>query len=218
MQQKYGVSNNWFQISMNFDTKNSYHCLMQYKKQTDNNIKKGKWTLSEDLQLIISYKVYGDKNWALISKSVPNRTDVQCRERFWNILDPRINHSEWTQEEDERLKRAYEQHPDKWSKIALMVGSRTDNQCSRRWNKIHGKKRTNTKRPRKPSKVERPTVMEITEESKENKEKGSDKKRVKKLERKGNDDKQLVKTKSVKKKTVGYDNEKVFSIQKLSNY
>lgn len=60
--------------------------------------------------------------------------------------------------------------------------------------------------------------MEITEESKENKEKGSDKKRVKKLERKGNDDKQLVKTKSVKKKTVGYDNEKVFSIQKLSNY
>lgn len=82
MQQKYGVSNNWFQISMNFDTKNSYHCLMQYKKQTDNNIKKGKWTLSEDLQLIISYKVYGDKNWALISKSVPNRTDVQCRERF----------------------------------------------------------------------------------------------------------------------------------------
>lgn len=61
-------------------------------------------------------------------------------------------------------------------------------------------------------------MMEITEESKENTEKGSDKKRVKKSERKGNDYKQLVKTKSVKKKTVGYDNEKVFSIQKLSNY
>ena len=36
---KHGTKNNWFQISMNFDTKNSYNWFMQYKKLIDNNIK-----------------------------------------------------------------------------------------------------------------------------------------------------------------------------------
>jgi len=31
MIKKYGTKNNWFQISMNFDTKNSYQCIIQYK-------------------------------------------------------------------------------------------------------------------------------------------------------------------------------------------
>lgn len=65
---KHGVRNKWFQLSMNFDTKNSYNCFMQYKKLTDNRIKKGKWSLLEDLQLVISMKVIGDKNWAMVSK------------------------------------------------------------------------------------------------------------------------------------------------------
>ena len=87
---KYG-DKNWFQISMNYDTKNSYQCLMQYKKlessvlkpsdipnsiqnsdleQVDNPyiVKKGKWSLIEDIQLMISLKVFGAKNWAMIAK------------------------------------------------------------------------------------------------------------------------------------------------------
>ena len=39
MVHKHGSKSNWFQISMNFDTKNSYNCFLQYKKLIDNNIK-----------------------------------------------------------------------------------------------------------------------------------------------------------------------------------
>ncbi|CAI2365349.1 unnamed protein product [Moneuplotes crassus] len=137
---KYGERTNWFQISMNFDNKNSYHCFLEYKKMQDNNIKKGKWSVEEDIRLSVSLKVYGEKNWALIAKSVPNRTDVQCRERYCNILDPRIHHSDWTEEEDERLRNAYEINPDKWSKIATSVSTRTDNQCRRRWTMLNNTK------------------------------------------------------------------------------
>lgn len=80
------------------------------------------------MQLLASMKVHGDKNWALIAKSVQNRTDVQCRERYCNILDPNINHSDWTEEEDEKMRVAFGQYPNKWSKIAKCISTRTDNQ------------------------------------------------------------------------------------------
>jgi len=99
-------------------------------------------------------------NWALIAKCVPNRTDVQCRERYWNILDPRINHSEWTLEEDGKLKTAYEKNPDKWSMIATSVGSRTDNQCRRRWNMLSGKR---VKRARKTKTIKSKQAKETEE-------------------------------------------------------
>ena len=38
------------------------------------------------------------------------------------------------------MKAAYEQHPDKWSKIATSVATRTDNQCRRRWTMLFGSK------------------------------------------------------------------------------
>lgn len=61
MVQKYGTNNNWFQISMNFSNKNSYQCILQYKKHEDNNIKKGKWTPEEDKLLLESMKIHGEK-------------------------------------------------------------------------------------------------------------------------------------------------------------
>jgi len=34
---------------------------------------------------------------------VPGRTDLQCRERYTDILKPSLSHQPWTQEENERL-------------------------------------------------------------------------------------------------------------------
>ena len=146
MVSKHGSKSNWFQISMNFDTKNSYNWFLQYKKLIDNNIKKGKWSLREDLQLVISMKVIGDKNWSMISKWIPNRTDVQCRERYWNILDPKINHTNWSSEEDNKLLEAWEKLDFKWSQIAMVMGTRTDNQWWRRYNILKGVKGNSRRR------------------------------------------------------------------------
>lgn len=40
-------------------------------------------------------------NWVQIEKHVPGRTDVQCRERWVNVLDPKVAFTKWTPEEDE---------------------------------------------------------------------------------------------------------------------
>jgi hypothetical protein len=38
---------------------------------------------------------YGEK-WSKVAQHVPTRTDVQCRERFKNVLDPKLTPAPWT--------------------------------------------------------------------------------------------------------------------------
>ena len=61
------------------------------------------------------------------------RTDIQCRERWCNILDPSLEDVEWTNEEDLKLLNLYRKYKNKWSLIAKHYGNRTDNTCWRRW-------------------------------------------------------------------------------------
>jgi Myb-like DNA-binding domain len=37
------------------------------------------------------------KKWAAVARSVPGRNDMQCRERFVNVLDPDLNPEPWTE-------------------------------------------------------------------------------------------------------------------------
>ena len=50
------------------------------------------------------------KKWTAISKMVHNRTGIQCRERWINVLDPKLNKSSWTSEEDKKLLELCEQY------------------------------------------------------------------------------------------------------------
>ncbi|GKV23643.1 hypothetical protein SLEP1_g33349 [Rubroshorea leprosula] len=81
--------------------------------------------------------LFGPKNWKKIADFVPGRTQVQCRERWVNSLDPSLSRGEWTEEEDLQLEAAIEQHGYCWSKVAACMPSRTDNQCWRRWKALH---------------------------------------------------------------------------------
>ena len=42
----------------------------------------------------------GPKKWSEIAKYLPGRIGKQCRERWYNHLDPNINKKGWTEEED----------------------------------------------------------------------------------------------------------------------
>lgn len=46
-------------------------------------------------------------------------------------MDPSVKLDEWSEEEDLRLKEAFEEHGPSWGKIASCVSQRTDNQCLR---------------------------------------------------------------------------------------
>jgi hypothetical protein len=85
------------------------------------------------LTLGIALKIYGNKKWSKIANHLEGRTDIQCRERFCNILDPSLEEVNWTANQDIKLLSLYEKHGNKWSKIAREFGNRTDNTCWRRW-------------------------------------------------------------------------------------
>lgn len=42
---------------------------------------------------------YGPRNWTKIAKYVPDRQGKQCRQRWFNHLDPNINKGEWSNDQ-----------------------------------------------------------------------------------------------------------------------
>ena len=125
---------NWQQISYCLDGRNNSQCFHRWMKGINPKIRRDKWSFVEDLTLGIALnKIYQKKKWSKIANHLLGRTDIQCRERWCNILDPTLEDVEWTNEEDLKLLNLYRKHGNKWSLIAKNYGNRTDNTCWRRW-------------------------------------------------------------------------------------
>ena len=73
------------------------------RRQVNPNIRKDKWTESEDKALMRLVKTYGCA-WAEISRLMDGRTDQQCMGRWRRHLDPAIRRDAWTIKEDASLQ------------------------------------------------------------------------------------------------------------------
>lgn len=112
-------------------------CSFRWKKALAPWIRKGRWTGEENKRLEDAIQIHGFKDWNLISKYTIGRTDVQCRERAMNTLNPSIKQTIWTEQEDSLLIDLIKRHGiGHWSRIAEEISGRTDNQCSRRYSKL----------------------------------------------------------------------------------
>lgn len=89
------------------------------------HFKGGAWTNSEDQVLRASLTVYGLQNWERVASTLVKKTATQCRERWENFLDPRLNINEaWTAEEEENLVQLQSLFPNQWSLISQEVSRR----------------------------------------------------------------------------------------------
>ncbi|XP_065011851.1 uncharacterized protein LOC103989572 [Musa acuminata AAA Group] len=125
---------NWQMVASCLEGRVGPQCSNRWNKTLNPERKKvGRWSVDEDKRLKVAVMLFGAKNWNKIAWFAPGRTQVQCRERWHNCLDPTLNLKPWTAEEDAKLLDARAMHGNCWSKIAACIPPRTDNQCRRRW-------------------------------------------------------------------------------------
>jgi hypothetical protein len=100
-----------------------------------------KWEPEEDAKLTEAVKKHGN-DWILVADLVPNRSNLQCRNRWVGsldlaILEQKTAHEKvgrrWTPAEDAKLIEAVKKLGEDWTAAAVLVPGRTKAQCCARW-------------------------------------------------------------------------------------
>lgn len=84
-----------------------------------------RFTTEEDDKLIQLVNQFGNQSWGTISQHMKTRSMRQCKDRYQNYLDPKINNSPWTAAEERLLIQKYEKFGSRWSTIANYFYNRT---------------------------------------------------------------------------------------------
>lgn len=126
---------NWKSIAEEVPGRNHTQCLQRWTKVLAPGLVKGHWRPEED-DLLKELVAEGRKNWGQVATRIPGRTSKQCRERWYNHLDPSIIRGEYSPEEDRMILDAQARLGNRWSAIAAMLPGRTEDAVKIRWKSL----------------------------------------------------------------------------------
>ena len=66
-----------------------------------------KFSNYEDQKIIEYVNLYGLNKWNIINILFKNRSSKSLKERYYNFLNPKINNTNWTIEEDQILMKKF---------------------------------------------------------------------------------------------------------------
>jgi myb proto-oncogene protein len=132
--------NNWAVVGETVPGRTNSQCRKRWLYSLDPDINSGKWTFEEDAKLIGAIAECGDNNWTAVAALVPGRTNLHCRHRWNDSLDPDISKGKWTAKETAKLTASVKKHGNNWLAVATLVPGRTKQQCRKRWELCESKR------------------------------------------------------------------------------
>lgn len=98
-------------------------------------VKGGVWTNVEDEILKAAVQKYGLNQWSRVASLLTKKNAKQAKARWNEWINPTINKTEWTRDEDEKLLNLVKLLPNQWRSIAPIMG-RTATHCVERYQKL----------------------------------------------------------------------------------
>ena len=91
------------------------------------------WTNAEDEVVKAGISKYGMNNWERVASLIDTHSAQECKDRWYQFLDPHINKGEWSRLEEEKLVELQELFPEQWALISSQIDRRTAWQCEQHY-------------------------------------------------------------------------------------
>lgn len=80
---------------------------------------------------------------ALLNANINEKTERQLRERWKCYLDPTLNRSPWTTDEDAQIIQMHQEFGSQWAKMATCLSGRSANTIKNRWHFLTRQRKNN---------------------------------------------------------------------------
>lgn len=123
-------------------------CAARYRDLSIGSVIKGPWTTDEDSLLLHLVQEIGPEKWVVIATKIKTRSGKQCRERWHNHVNPCLNKTPFSANEEELIDELHTKLGSKWAAIAKHLPGRSDNAIKNYWNTLMQRRyRRTSKKP-----------------------------------------------------------------------